>query len=300
MISNKEKEIKKVIEEAARIAGSFLKLMAFDKLRVFNTKEKSEDSGRFLTIFDKEAERLIRNTIHMYFPKSKIYSDAEKGEEFITDPTEITWFIDPLDGTKAFLKGQFAFVCESIAAWDKEGLMASGIYNPFTEMLYLTTRNSEVYLNSEPLPKPEAIEQGKGRILIDFASDVPENIKFGLSTADLRKELGRILRFDGSIAQHLALIAQGTLDGAVIWGTGNKGAYWDLAAALLLLSRQGIKVTDLNGNEIHPSDKTFDQLVIAEPKLHQDLLNWIKEIKDFVIKTDDAVKKKKFLGLFNI
>ena len=58
-----------------------------------------------------------------------------------------------------------------------------------------------------------------------------------LATADLSNDIGRIFRFDGSIAQHLALIAQGTLDGAILWGAGTKGAYWDVAGGFLLLEK---------------------------------------------------------------
>ncbi|OLS21535.1 MAG: Inositol-1-monophosphatase [Candidatus Heimdallarchaeota archaeon LC_3] len=295
-----ENNVRNVAEEAAKIAGSFLKLMAFDKLRVFNVEETKKATGNFISVFDKEVERLIRNTINMYYPDSIIYTDANKNEVLVeAKKNEIIWFVDPLDGSKAFLKGQFAFVCLSLAAWDKEGLVAGAIYNPFTEMLYTASRNSECFLNSEILPKPKPVLRNKARILIDFSHEISENIKLGLITSVLRNELGRILRFDGSIAQHLALIAQGTLDGAVIWGSGSKGAYWDLAAALLLLDRQGLVVTNLDGKKILPSDSSFDQLIIAEPTLQKELLEWVPIIREFKFVSDESAKKKRFFGLFD-
>ena len=293
-----ENKVRSVIEDACKIAGSFIKLMAFDELKVFKTRGTTEEKGKFLSIFDREAERLIRNTITMYYPDSTIFTDAQKGEEIQVEKEGLTWFIDPIDGTKAFLKGQFSFVAMSIAAWDKDGLIAGGIYNPFTEMLYSASRSSDCFLNSEPLPRPNPTSKTEARVLIDFAKDIPDNIKLGLTTADLRDDLGRVLRFDGSIAQHLALIAQGTLDGAIIWGTGTKGAYWDLAAALMLLHRQNIKVTGLSGEEITPKSPSFDQLAIAEPKLHNELLEWVEVIKKFKYETDKSGKKRRFFGIF--
>jgi myo-inositol-1(or 4)-monophosphatase len=300
MTSIDENNVRNVAEEAAKIAGSFLKLMAFDKLRVFKVEESKESSGNFVSVFDREVERLIRNTINMYFPESNVYTDTNKDDVFVeAKENEIVWFVDPLDGTKAFLKGQFAFVCLSLAAWTKDGLIAGVIYNPFTEMLYSASRNSECYLNSEILPRPKPVPRNKARVLIDFAQGISENIKLGLLTSDLRNELGRILRFDGSIAQHLALIAQGTLDGAVVWGSGSKGAYWDLAAALLMLERQGLVVTNLDGKPILPTDNSFDQLIIAEPFLQKELLEWVPIIKEFQYVTDESAKKKRFFGLFD-
>ena len=90
--------------------------------------------------------------------------------------------------------------------------------------------------------------------------------------------VGRIFRFDGSIAQHLALIAQGTLDGAIIWGSGKKGNYWDVAAALLFLDKLNIVCSDLTGKKITIKSHSFDQLIIGQPKLHKEILDYINQI----------------------
>ncbi|HKZ42735.1 MAG TPA: inositol monophosphatase family protein, partial [Candidatus Hodarchaeales archaeon] len=118
MSSTDEIQIRTVAEQAARTAGSFIRLMALDNLKVFKAGEISKP-GKFLSVFDKEAERLIRNTIKMHFPDSDVFTDADIDKRFSSSEfSKITWFVDPLDGSKAFLKGQFAFVCLSLAAWD--------------------------------------------------------------------------------------------------------------------------------------------------------------------------------------
>ena len=284
MSSTDEIQIRTVAEQAARTAGSFIRLMALDNLKVFKAGEISKP-GKFLSVFDKEAERLIRNTIKMHFPDSDVFTDADIDKRFSSSEfSKITWFVDPLDGSKAFLKGQFAFVCLSLAAWDPQGVVTGVIFNPFTDMLYSATRTSECFLNSQILPKPKPTARKNARLLVDYVKDTPEIIKRALMIAE--SHLGRILRFDGSIAQHLALVAKGTLDGAIIWGTGTKGAYWDLAAAILLLQRQGILITNLNGSPVTPSSKNFDQLLVAQPDLHGELLTWIAEIQDLNTKAE--------------
>lgn len=262
-------EVRKVAEDSVRLAGSFLRLLSIDNIETFRKQ------GKLISTFDIEAERLIRTTISMSYPSHKIITDFTDSTK---DDTEITWYCDPLDGTKAFIRGQLAFVCLSVAAVDKEGIVAASIYNPFTDVLYSASRSENVYLNGKKISQQEEISLTKARILIDFSREIPGLIQAKLATADLTNQIGRIFRFDGSIAQHLALIAQGTLDGAIIWGSGKKGNYWDVAAALLFLEKLNIICTDLTGKKITIKSHSFDQLVIGSPKLHQQILDYIGKI----------------------
>ena len=62
---------------------------------------KSDDTP--VTIADREAERLIRGRIEQHYPGHTIV-----GEEFGKDETAVAthrWFIDPIDGTKSFVRG---------------------------------------------------------------------------------------------------------------------------------------------------------------------------------------------------
>ncbi len=77
----------------------------------------------------------------------------------------------------------------------------------------------------------------------------------------------------------MMLIAQGTLHGGLFWGIGRKGEFWDIAAAALILDRLGLIMSNLEGQKIHPTDTIFDQLIVAAPSLHQQLLDWVAELK---------------------
>ena len=263
------KDVRKVAEDSVRLAGSFLRLLSIDNIEVFRKQ------GKLISSFDIEAERLIRTTISMTYPNHTIITDFTGSS---SADTAVTWYCDPLDGTKAFMRGQLAFVCLSVAAVDKSGIIAASIYNPFTDVLYSASRSEEVFLNNKALYSPDEISLTKARVLIDFSKDIPHPIQNKLATADLTNDIGRIFRFDGSIAQHLALVAQGTLDGAIIWGSGKKGNYWDIAAALLFLEKLKFVCTDLAGKKINIKSHSFDQLVIGQPKLHKEMLEYIVKI----------------------
>lgn len=262
-------DVRKVAEDSVRLAGSFLRLLSIDNIETFRKQ------GKLISTFDIEAERLIRNTITMAYPGHKIITDFTGSS---SEETDVIWYCDPLDGTKAFIRGQLAFVSLSVAAVNKDGIIAASIYNPFTDVLYSASKDEEVFLNNKILSVPDEIALNRARVLIDFSKDIPHPIQTKLATADLRGKIGRIFRFDGSIAQHLALIAQGTLDGAIIWGSGKKGNYWDIAAALLFLEKLNFICTDLAGKKINIKSHSFDQLVIGQPKLHQEMINYIGSI----------------------
>lgn len=270
----KSEDLKIVAEQAARMAGSFLRLMSFTDLQIFR-----KGKGDVVTNFDMESERLIKNHIRMHFPDHVIQAE-ESQINLDSLPDNIIWFIDPLDGTKAFLRGNFAFVCMSIAAWDKSGVLAGVVYNPFTDMLYSSSKDGKVSLNGTVLHSSRTdCPLKNARILIDFSSRISNQIQHELAIADLTGKIGRVYRLGGGISQHLMLIAQSTLDAGIFWGAGYKGQFWDIAAATLIIERLGLKFTNLNGDPVHPTDEVFDQLLVAAPTLHQELLEWVTNLK---------------------
>lgn len=278
-----------VAVEAARMAGSFLRLMSFSDLKIFRKGELGDD---VVTTFDLESERLITNHILMHFPDHLIYAEESGADSEVSQgfdslgSDKVVWFIDPLDGTKAFLRGNFAFVCMSIAAWNKDGLLAGVVYNPFNDMMYSACRDGDVKLNGTVLPSPGTCSIHEARIMVDFSGRLPFPLKQTLTIADLVGSIGRSYRLGGGISQHLMLVAQGTLHGAIFWGIGRKGEYWDIAAAALILDRLGLRFTNLEGNPLHPTDTVFDQLLVAAPDLHRQMLQWASELKPLANEKD--------------
>ena len=67
-----------------------------------NNKSKNKKNFDPVTNLDKAFEKFIRNIIVKQFPK-----DAILGEEFLEkySDNDFKWFIDPIDGTRAFMVG---------------------------------------------------------------------------------------------------------------------------------------------------------------------------------------------------
>jgi myo-inositol-1(or 4)-monophosphatase len=93
---------------------------------------KADDTP--VTLADRKAEELIRARIELRFPGHRIV-----GEEFGvhgTDPSAPCWWIDPIDGTKAFVRGVPLYGV--LLGLEIEGRIAVGTaYFPaLNEMLY--------------------------------------------------------------------------------------------------------------------------------------------------------------------
>src|SRR5580692_11440157 len=74
-------------------------------------------------------------------------------EESVDDPIRLqrsrVWVVDPLDGTREFVKGIPEF-CVSIGFVDDGRPVAGGIYNPATDEIFLGSIDSGVTYNGKP------------------------------------------------------------------------------------------------------------------------------------------------------
>ena len=99
-----------------------------------------------VTIADKKAEELIRLRIEKAYPQHAIV-----GEEFgEAGDAPIRWFIDPIDGTKSFMRGVPLYAV--LLGLEIEGKVEVGtVYFPaLDEMLYAAT-GFGCYLNGRPM-----------------------------------------------------------------------------------------------------------------------------------------------------
>lgn len=84
-----------------------------------------------VTLADREAEQSIREAINGRFPEHGIF-----GEEFgYQEGNGLTWVIDPIDGTRAFMMGQLHWG-SLLALYDGEKPIVGVMYQPFTDELF--------------------------------------------------------------------------------------------------------------------------------------------------------------------
>jgi myo-inositol-1(or 4)-monophosphatase len=216
--------------DAVQAAGEQALRLARDG---FETSTKTDRSP--VTSADHAVNDLLHERLLGAFP-----DDGWLSEETPDTSTRLTkprvWIIDPIDGTRAFMRGIPEF-CISVALVEGHVPVVAGIYNPSTDELFTASRGAGVRLNGVPINAPIA----------------PPDVLMLVSTRELH--MGRFRSVEPwvrcapirSIAFALALTAVGRVDAMVTFERENE---WDLAAGALLIGEAGGTVVDASGQRL--------------------------------------------------
>lgn len=215
-----------------------------------------------VTVADRLAEDVIRETILDAFPDHAIFGE-ERGMSPGAEGSRPapTWLVDPIDGTKSFVRGYGMFSCQ-IALMEKGRLVLGVSTAPaFGEQAIGVDGNGAV-LDGRRL----AVSRVEN---IEEAAISTGNIG-SLARSDHWPALGRILarayttRGYGDF-YHYHRLAAGQLD-AVIESDLN---ILDIGALTVVVREAGGTVTDLAGN---PIGMETTSILAANPVLHARLL----------------------------
>lgn len=223
--------------ELARHAG--------ERIRSFHgadvaVERKADDSP--VTEADKQANALIVAGLAAAFP-----GDGLLSEEAPDDGSRLArarvWMVDPLDGTKDFIRGRDGFSV-MIGLLDGEAPALGVVYQPVGDKLYFASRGEGAWL-SRGGGTPE-------RLRVSTVSE-PSQIRMVASkshrtaTIDkVRAELGISDELNvGSVGLKLGLIAEGVRDLYV--NPGGHSKLWDACGPEALLVEAGGRLTDAHG-----------------------------------------------------
>ena len=173
--------------------------------------------------------------------------------------------VDPIDGTRSFLRGRPEFAVS--AALITDGTPHSAVvFNPATDEFFEAIAGGGARLNGEPIHVKKHDTIAGTKMLVSWR----EFQKLCERGAFVGCEMTPI----GSIAYKIALVAAGKAAAVVALAPKND---WDLAAAQLLLTEAGGRITDSKGQSLHYSGAGHSCVVAADPALHALLLGRISE-----------------------
>jgi len=210
-----------------------------------------------VTVADRGAERVIREIITNAFPDHGIF-----GEEFGAEnkDTEYLWLVDPIDGTKSFVK-RYGMFSTQIALMHRGELILGVSCAPAMNELAWATRGGGAFDANGPL-------QISRIDTISEASISTGNIQ-SLAASERWAALGNVLANTNRTRgygdyYHYHRLAAGQLD-AVIESDVN---ILDIAALAVIVTEAGGLFTDLDGRA--PNLETRSVLA-ANPSLHATL-----------------------------
>jgi histidinol-phosphatase len=247
-----EPSLKELLATALQAAASARELILSYYNGDFDIEIKSDQTP--VTKADRGAERIIRETISSAYPEHGIFGE-EYGAE--NKDTEYLWLVDPIDGTKSFVK-RYGMFSTQIALMHKGELVLGVSCAPAMDELVWATRGGGAF-NADGQLQVSHVDA------IDQASISTGNIQ-SLAASKRWEALGRILatanrtRGYGDF-YHYHRLAMGQLD-AVIESDVN---ILDIAALYVIVTEAGGIFTDLDGQS--PKLETSSVLA-ATPTLH--------------------------------
>lgn len=183
---------------------------------------------------DIAVDELIRQRLQAATPDYGWLSEESVDDRIRLDRQRV-WIVDPIDGTRAYLGGRQDWSV-SVALVEGGRPKLAAVYAPATDEFFFASEGGGATLNGQ------AIVATAGEAFDIDRMAGPHfllNRVRGTSSPELRNY--KI----GSLALRISRVAEGALDAAFVGGNSRD---WDLAAADLLLSEAGGRLTTLRGD----------------------------------------------------
>ena len=215
---------------AARAAGDIATRFWTDGHKTWETPG---DAGP-VTEADLAVDRLLRDTLLSARPDYGWLS--EETEDTAARLSQDTVFIiDPIDGTRAFAKGERTWA-HSLAVAHLGQITAAVVYLPLRDKLYAAAAGQGAQLNATPIQPSPRTDLNGAEILASrptFQSQhwIPPMPKLNRN-------------FRTSIAYRMCLVAEGRFDAMF---TFRNTWEWDIAAGALIAAEAGATVTNRHG-----------------------------------------------------
>ena len=264
---NHQKELThSLIEISKKAAKEILKIYNSD----FTVKYKNDLSP--VTIADKTSEEILINEIRKIEPNLDIISEESYSIKKIIPKSDYFFSIDPLDGTREFIKKNDEFTINIALIYKTKPVL--GIINiPATKDIFYTSDGLESYkINKDNFcQKIQSNQSKQPSTILHSWSKIPTKLRDFIKQNNINKiiQCGSAIKF--------CILSEGNAD---IYIRTDPCYEWDTAAGHAILNGAGGCLYDLNGN------------VLKYNKINDDHLN-----KDGFMALGNKMHKKLFNGL---
>lgn len=226
----------------------------------------TKDVREMVSFVDLESEKILIRHLTPLLPEAGFHGE-ETGKSGSQD---LTWIIDPLDGTTNYLSGLDQF---SISlALVKNGTPILGIiHKPANNETFHAIQGQGLHHNGKKMPLVSTTLTPKEALYVTgFPYRSPDLAEAFYPCAHEVLTTGRGLRRFASAALDVANLAAGYIQG--FWESDLQP--YDIAAGLLFMAETGVTVTNHQGT---PYNMHTDRLMVAAlPAVHPTLLKTIQ------------------------
>lgn len=245
-------------KEAARAGG--------EQLRAWQGRFQTRSKGirDLVTDADLASQNAIQAIIGSRFPGHGFIGEELGSESLSPNHDQMTWIVDPLDGTTNYVHGYPNFAV-SVAVARGDEVQAGVIYDPTRDQYFAAAEGRGAWCDNVRLKVSNVTEISEALVAVSLPAHVTRDSADLLDFVEAA-QVSQAVRRSGSAALNLAHVASGAID--AFWAT--KIHAWDVAAGVLLIREAGGIVTGRDGSAFDLWNPHF--VAANGPKLHREML----------------------------
>jgi histidinol-phosphatase len=219
-----------------------------------------KEDGTPVTIADRTIEEALRRSIEKEFSRDDILGE----EQGATGSGSRRWIVDPIDGTRNYMRGIPIF--GSLLALEHDGELVLGLASgPALGSRWWATRGGGAFRDGRPIHVSDRPTLSEAEVTTGSLSYATPGATDSLLELCRRARRSRAF---GDFWGHM-LVAQGSMDVMIEFGDL---AAWDVAAPKIIVTEAGGKMTDLDGK-----DASEGSCVSSNGHLHGEVLATLRE-----------------------
>jgi myo-inositol-1(or 4)-monophosphatase len=219
-----------------------------------------KEKGSPVSDIDLAVDALLRDRLSALAPDAGWLSE-ESADDPVRLEKRLVWLVDPIDGTRDYVRGRNGW-CVSVAlACDGKPVFAT-MLAPVEGKHWIAYAGKGVTCNGERLFASERTQFVGSRVPTDHLPQIDQDLV--------------IVDKPNSIAMRLTMVA---CDRADLVATVRWGYEWDVAAAHLIATEAGAKISNAMGDPLryNKPDPCDFGLVCSAPAIHSDAVRRLKE-----------------------
>jgi myo-inositol-1(or 4)-monophosphatase len=227
----------------------------------FETWDKPGGAGP-VTEADLEIDRMLRAELVGARPDYGWLSEETADEPEARRRAERVFVVDPIDGTRAYARGDEGF-CHALAVVEAGRAVAAVVHLPARGETYAAAEGGGATKDGAPI-RPSTRERLEGAAVLATAAGMkPERWPGGAPPVERH--------FRNALAWRVCLVAEGAFDASVSLGPVWE---WDAASAALIAAEAGAHVADARGlaPEFNVLDPRLQGLIAAAPGIAAPIL----------------------------
>lgn len=194
-----------------------------------------------VTETDIAVEEMLKAELPGLLPEADFLAEESASD---TEPGELTWIIDPIDGTTNFANG-LPFVANSIALWQRDRVVLGVVNLPLLGEMFSARLGDGTRLNGKPVAVSAEGAMEQALLATGFPYAIDEHLETILRNLKMILPRAQGVRRVGAAALDLAYVACGRYEGFFESALNP----WDTAAGWLLVREAGGRVTEYDASK---------------------------------------------------